>query len=46
MRMIQIATLATSDVSDETLKSGPSRLLTFLQGVADPAIRAQFATLG
>ena len=46
MRTIQIAPTAAGDVTDETLKLGPPRLLTFLQGVSDPAIRALFAPLG
>jgi hypothetical protein len=46
MRTIQIAPTAAGEVTDETLKLGPPRLLTFLQGVSDPAIRAQFAPLG
>ncbi len=46
MRTIQIAPTAASDVTDDTLKLGPARLLTFLQGVSDPAIRALFAPLG
>jgi hypothetical protein len=46
MVTIKIATTAASDVNESTLKLAPARLLTFLQGVADPAIRAQFAPLG
>lgn len=46
MRTIQIAPTASGDVTDDTLKLGPTRLLTFLQGVSDPAIRALFAPLG
>lgn len=46
MRTIQIAPTASGDVTDETLKLGPPRLLTFLQGVSDPAIRTLFAPLG
>jgi hypothetical protein len=46
MRTIQIAPNASSDVTEDTLKAGPQRLLKFLEGVAEPAIRAQFAPLG
>lgn len=46
MRTIQIAASAASSVTEDTLKLGPARLLTFLQGAADPAIRARFAPLG
>lgn len=46
MVTIKIAATAASDVNETTLKLAPARLLTFLQGVADPAIRAQFAPLG
>jgi hypothetical protein len=44
--MRSIVLSALNDVSDDTLKAGPPRLLAFLQGVADPAIRALFAPLG
>ena len=46
MRTLHIAPTSAGEVTEETLKLGPPRLLTFLQGVADPAIRAQFAPLG
>jgi hypothetical protein len=46
MPSIHIAPTAVGEVTEETLKLGPTRLLTFLQGVSDPAIRAQFAVLG
>ncbi|MDB4944538.1 MAG: hypothetical protein JWP97_4072 [Labilithrix sp.] len=46
MATIKIASTVASDVSEATLKNGPARMLTFLQGIADPAIRAHFAPLG
>ncbi len=46
LRSISIAPTAAGDVTDETLKLGPARMLTFLQGVSDPVIRALFAPLG
>ena len=46
LRSIPIAPTAAGDVTDETLKLGPARMLAFLQGVSDPAVRALFAPLG
>jgi hypothetical protein len=46
MATIKIAASAASDVHENTLKQAPARLLAFLQGAADPAIRARFAPLG
>lgn len=46
MRSSTIVPTTTNDVTDATLKSGPTRLLAFLQGVANPGIRAKFAALG
>ena len=42
----QIAPTAANDVTNATLRAGPARLLAFLQGLADPAIRARFAAVG
>jgi hypothetical protein len=43
----EIATAgAAQDVNLRTLKLGPVRLLTFLQGAADPAVRAQLVAIG
>jgi len=46
MATIKIASTAANDVSEATLKNAPPRMLTFLQGIADPAIGAQLAPLG
>jgi hypothetical protein len=46
MATMKIAATAASNVSEATLKLAPGRLLTFLEAVTEPAIRAQFATLG
>ena len=46
MGTIKIAATAASDVHVNTLQQAPARLLAFLQGAAEPAIRAQFIPLG
>lgn len=46
MVTIKIAATAASDVHVNTLQQAPARLLAFLQGAAEPAIRAQFIPLG
>jgi len=46
MATIKIASTAANDVSEATLKNAPRRMLTFLQGIADPAIGAHLAPLG
>ena len=46
LRSIPIAPAAAGDVTDETLKLRPARMLTFLQGCSDAAVRALFAPLG
>ena len=45
MVAIKIAKTAARDISELTLKAAPARLLTFLQGMADPAVRAKFGGL-
>ncbi len=45
-RTLKIAPTASSDVTEPTLKTSPSRLLVFLQGVADPSILAQLRRVG
>ena len=46
MASAKIVPTNASDVTEATLKAGPARLLMFLQGAADPAVRAKFAALG
>jgi len=46
MKTTDIAVTAANHVTDATLNAGPARLLAFLQGACDPAIRAKFAPLG
>jgi hypothetical protein len=46
MRMFPIAARADKDVTEATLRSAPSRALTFLQGAIEPAIAGRLATVG
>ncbi len=46
MRTTRIAANTAMGLHEDTLKAGPGRLLTFLQAVAEPAIRVQFERLG